>query len=79
MNLVNLLRKYAEIDDSLLSTVVDLPSNVADWPEEYKEIYDERAAIMEFDGEIDRQEAEIQAEAQVRAIHYLHISEGKGQ
>jgi hypothetical protein len=38
----------------------------ADWPEDAREEYEERAAIMEFEGGLSRQEAEILAEVSVR-------------
>ncbi len=47
-------------------TVADLPKNVADWPEEYHYLYEERAGIMEFDGGADRASAEKMAEQIVR-------------
>jgi len=36
------------------------------WPDDAREAWQERAAIMEHDGLLDRNEAERQAEARVR-------------
>jgi len=44
-----------------------LPAQVADWPEDWREAVEERAAIMEYDGRLPRDEAEAQAEQRVRA------------
>ena len=43
-----------------------LPERVADWPEEAHEIWEERAAIIEFDGGLPREAAERLAEERVR-------------
>ena len=37
---------------------VDLPADLGDWPKEWREAYEERAAIMEYDGGLSRSEAE---------------------
>ena len=50
----------------------ELPEEVADWPEDWLEEYEERAAIMEYDGSLARQEAEQWAETIVRAAYRLH-------
>ncbi|MBN1320527.1 MAG: hypothetical protein JXA87_06780 [Thermoleophilia bacterium] len=47
----------------------DLPAKVADWPEEWREIWEERSAIMEYDGGLPRPEAKRQAEERVRLEH----------
>jgi hypothetical protein len=44
-----------------------LPGDVAAWPEDAREHFEERAAIMEYDGGLTRAEAERRAEAEVRA------------
>ncbi|MDA0334268.1 MAG: hypothetical protein O2782_03790 [bacterium] len=46
-----------------------LPRSVSDWPEEWRAAYEERAAIMEFDGGLPRGAAEQRAETLVRAEH----------
>lgn len=43
-----------------------LPARIADWPEEWKFRFEERAAIMEFHGDLPRNDAEGLAEADVR-------------
>ena len=43
-----------------------LPADVADWPDERRDAYEERCGIMEFDGLIPREEAERLAEAEAR-------------
>jgi len=50
----------------------ELPADVADWPEEWLEEFEERAAIMEFDGELTTVEAEDWAETIVRAFYQLN-------
>jgi hypothetical protein len=44
-----------------------LPPVVADWPPVWREAFEERAAIMEFDGGLSRVEAERRAEACIRS------------
>ncbi len=44
-----------------------LPARVEDWPEEWRDRHEERAAIMEFLGELPREDAERRAESCVRA------------
>ena len=50
----------------LLDRKPDLPILVKDWPGDWKEIFEERAAIMEYDGNRPRPEAERRAERCVR-------------
>ena len=47
-------------------TAVNLPSKVTDWPPEWRESFEERAAIIEFDGNSSRTKAEQVAEKCVR-------------
>ena len=44
-----------------------LPDDVNDWPEDWREEFEERAAIMEYDGNLSRGKAEQWAETIVRA------------
>lgn len=44
-----------------------LPQVVARWPLAAREAFEERAAIKEFDGRLPRQQAEREAEEEVRA------------
>jgi len=43
-----------------------LPDKLEDWPEKYLELWAERAAIMEYQGNVPRDEAEQLAEADTR-------------
>lgn len=43
-----------------------LPRSIAAWPLIWKELYEERAALMEFSGNITRQDAEREAERDIR-------------
>ena len=46
-----------------------LPVCVSIWPPYWRERYEERAAIMQFDGGLDFGEAERRAEEMVRAVY----------
>jgi hypothetical protein len=59
-----------------------LPRNVADWPLCWREIFEERAGIMEFQGNLSRAEAERKAELDVRRqaageVHGIPLRFGK--
>lgn len=43
-----------------------LPDYITDWPPEWKELWSERAGIMEHDSNISRASAERLAEADIR-------------
>lgn len=45
---------------------VQLPADRAEWPDELRELFEERAAILEFDGGLERSDADRQAEEYVR-------------
>lgn len=45
---------------------MNLPPNRAAWPARWKEVYEERAAIMEFQANLSREIAEFRAEQDVR-------------
>jgi hypothetical protein len=47
---------------------VILPRKIADWPAEWRERYEERAGIMEFEGNLPRAMAERRAEEDMRRI-----------
>jgi hypothetical protein len=47
----------------------DLPVEITEWPAEWRERYEERAAIIEFDGGQRRADAENRAEKLVRTNH----------
>ncbi|MFH1314034.1 MAG: hypothetical protein ABIJ00_12525 [Candidatus Eisenbacteria bacterium] len=55
-----------------------LPANVEDWPDEYRELFEERAAISEFDGERGRACAEIFAQHVVDHIFGKKNGNGNG-
>ena len=63
MKLFDLLRTYAK---AALSEEIDLPENRKFWPEEWIDGFEERSGIMEFDGDLDRMEAEQLAEDRIR-------------
>jgi len=44
-----------------------LPSDPAQWPQDWRYRFDERAAILEFDAGFARKEAEFRAQAMTRA------------
>lgn len=46
-----------------------LPVSIADWPEYWRELYEERAALMEFEGNIPRSLAESRAATEIRRKH----------
>jgi hypothetical protein len=45
---------------------MNLPANRAAWPKLYRELFVERAGIIEFMGNLSRETAEFRAEADVR-------------
>lgn len=49
-----------------MSAIMTLPRLVKWWPAEAREAFEERAAIKEFDGGMPRDQAEREAEAEVR-------------
>ena len=49
----------------------ELPSDMDDWPEDWREVYEERAAIMEYDGNMPRPQAEQWTETIVRAAYQV--------
>ena len=42
--------------------IAGLPKKIKDWPDRWREDFEERAGIMEYDGGITKEEAEAQAE-----------------
>ena len=63
MKLFDLLRTYAK---AALFEEIDLPDNLKSWPEEWLDGFEERAGIMEFDGDLEKVEAEQLAEDRIR-------------
>lgn len=47
---------------------MNLPVNIATWPKRYRELYEERAGIIEFQANVSRQTAEFRAAQDVRKI-----------
>lgn len=47
----------------------ELPPLISDWPLEWREVFEERAAIMEFDANLLRADAEARATEDVRRVH----------
>ena len=45
---------------------MSLPANIDRWPVLWREHFEERAAIMQFDGRMSRDQAELLAESEVR-------------
>lgn len=43
-----------------------LPTRVADWPAYWREMYEERAGIMEFQANMRKEDAERNAESNIR-------------
>jgi hypothetical protein len=46
-----------------------LPADRKDWPEHWLELFEERAAIREFEGNVSREEAERWAETEIHIIY----------
>lgn len=45
---------------------MNLPPNPAAWPKRWRELYEERAGIIEFQGNVSRETAEFRAQMDVR-------------
>jgi hypothetical protein len=58
----------ADVSSPVLPEAEQLPAKLSEWPEPYREAFHERAAIMEFDGGLSREEAEMLAEAALRQL-----------
>ena len=65
VNLEIIRRLVAPADD-------ELPLETRDWPADWHVEFEERAAIMEYDGRLPRPQAEQWAETIVRAAYSLH-------
>jgi len=46
-----------------------LPKQVADWPEDWRHAFEERAGIQQYDGGMQRSRAEREAEAALRRLY----------
>jgi hypothetical protein len=51
-----------------IRTDLTLPKFLYDWPAEFKELWLERASIMQYDGKMSQAVAEQEAEADIRRI-----------
>jgi hypothetical protein len=47
---------------------MNLPSNIAAWPPKWRELYEERAGIIEFQANLKRETAEFRAEQDIRKL-----------
>jgi hypothetical protein len=47
---------------------VNLPPNRAAWPARYRELYEERAGIIEADAKVSRETAEYRADQDIRKV-----------
>jgi hypothetical protein len=45
---------------------MSLPAQIAHWPAAWREVFEERAGIMQFDARLSREQAELLAESEVR-------------
>lgn len=45
-----------------------LPEKITDWPSEWREVYEERSAIIQFEAGLLQSYAELEAEKDVRKI-----------
>ncbi len=59
------------IDKQISLQVAELPVDINDWSEYWREAYEERVAIMENDGDMSRKQAEKEAEKLIRE-EYRH-------
>jgi len=67
----DLLERLRHHKSALMSLLrqKELPSDISNWPEHWREEFEERAAIMEYDGGLPRLEAEKKAETIVRTFY----------
>ena len=58
---------------------MNLPPNPAAWPSKFRELYEERAAIMEYEGKLNRATAAWRAEQDIRKLAAQEITSlGRG-
>lgn len=62
MGLTEVLKQYAGESEPMR----ELPADRVSWPEIWQEMFEERAARLEFDNEMNRQMAEAMAERETR-------------
>ena len=56
----------SSVSEQLIQSIDDLPTYIGEWPEDWQEAFEERAAIMEYDGGLSRDESENEAEILIR-------------
>lgn len=49
-----------------------LPERIDDWSDYWREMYEERAGVMEYEGNFPRWKAEIMAEQDIRQLASRH-------
>lgn len=47
---------------------MNLPANIAAWPKKWRELYEERAALIEFQANLSRSTAEFRAQLDIRKL-----------
>ena len=47
----------------------DLPADISQWPQDWRDQYEERAAVLEYSSGADRRQAETTSEELVRQEH----------
>ena len=68
----DLRRRAAACRGALVALVKSgalLPPDLGSWPPEWREAFEERAGLMQFDGGLPRDRAEAEAERRVRLDH----------
>jgi hypothetical protein len=53
---------------------MNLPTKVTAWPPKWRELYEERAGLIEFMGNLSRQTAEFRAEQDIRKVAALEAA-----
>jgi hypothetical protein len=78
MKLVDLVEKYLANTGTSVSPLAQspaeyppLPPSPDEWPSEWRELFEERAGIVEFEGRLTRSEAEQAAEPWIRELFRL--------
>lgn len=47
---------------------MNLPARIADWPKRWRDLYEERAALIEYQANLLRSTAEFRAEQDIRRV-----------
>ncbi len=75
LQIVETLVKPRSVSKVARTKAGELATEITDWPEDWREVYEERAAIMEYDGNMPRPQAEQWAETIVRAAYKVGSAE----